>query len=226
MLFDRFLVVTLAVGLSASSALAQAPECLSGAASDDIYAEFDDRTVIYRVMSDGSTSETEIARDGSYVYTYHVHPIGLVLESWKLDNGRTQPSDVEQVEYTGTPPALPFPAPGVSWSGIENAVFGDGTRFRYSVSLNVMQPEQLQIGGCSYEALPVEITRVEIGTTTTQNDLVAYLPDLRIAMFMGYSDTGTPIRDLPLSLSTRPPGYSGPAAGSGTPNPSSPLPPK
>jgi hypothetical protein len=204
--------------------LAAAQACPTGIARDGVWLEFTDRTVLTRVLSDGRIAEMEYAFDGAPVYGYITLPMGLVLESWALENGRTPAADRETVTYSGTPDPVPFPAPGVRFDGIETARFADGGQTRYTINVTVGAGVPFSIGGCSYTGLPVDVTRIEMNGTTYR-DAMMHLSELGITIYLGFSDDGgVPVPSRPVSISLTPP-MAGGAVPPGTAPPPLPTPP-
>ena len=203
-------MILAALGLAAlgagSSASAQTADCPVGIARDGVYLTFPDRIVLSRVLSDGRIFETEMALDGSYLYDFIVHPIGLVAESWSRENGLINPDDWEIVTYQGTPAEIPMPAAGLSWNGLETARFQSGDEARYAVSLTIGQPEEIAIGPCRYSGLPVLATRTAMSDGFIQRDAMMAVPELGIVIYQGYAEGSEPIgRDVPSAIGLRPP---------------------
>jgi hypothetical protein len=192
-------------------------------ARDGVWLAFSDRAVLTRVLSDGTVEEIEFAQDGSYVYAYRVLPIGLVIESWALENGFASREDRETVSYVGTPAIVPAPAPGIRFDGIETARYPDGSETRSSVSLVTGAAAPVVIGGCSYTGVPVDVTRVDLQGGTPQRDSMMHLTELGLTIYLGFSEGNDPVQNtLPLSISLTPPPAGGPVA---TPGPSGVAPP-
>jgi hypothetical protein len=204
--------------------LALAQGCPQGIARDGVWFEFSDRTVLTRVLSDGRIAATEYDFDGGPVYGYITLPMGLVLESWALENGRTPAADRESVSYAGTPDPVPFPAPGVRFDGIETARFADGGQSRYTINVSVGAAAPVTIGGCTYTGLPVDVTRIEMDGTVYR-DAMMHLTDLGVTIYLGFSDDGSvPVPLMPVSISLGPP-MAGGGAAPGTAPPPLPTPP-
>lgn len=213
-----------ALWLAIMPGLALAQACPQGVARDGVWIEFPDRTVMTRVLSDGRIAETEYAFDGGPVYGYITLPMGLVLESWSLENGRAPAADRESVTYSGTPDPVPFPAPGVRFDGIETSRFADGGQSRYTINVTVGAGAPVTIGGCTYSGLPVDVTRIEMDGTVYRDSMM-HLTDLGVTIYLGFSDDGsTPVPLMPVSISLAPP-MAGGGAAPGTAPPPLPTPP-
>lgn len=215
-------VCGLAAGLVLSAAIgAQAQgTCPTGVARDGVWLAFSDRSVLTRVLSDGMVEEIEFAQDGSYVYAYRTLPIGLVAESWALENGFASREDREVVSYVGTPAAVPAPAPGVRFDGIETARYPDGSETRSSVNLSVGEARPVTIGGCPYTGMPVDVTRVDLEGGLPQHDSMMYLVELGLTIYLGFSEGDDPVQNaMPLSIARTPPPVGGPAAPGAAPPP-------
>lgn len=197
----------LGIVLSAASAGAQGVSCPAGPAIDGIYAAYGDRIARYELLSDGMTAETEIARDGGFVYEYRSLPVGLVLWSWEMQAGVVAEGSFEAVTLTGVagdPP--PAPRPGVQWSGLEVARFGDGTEIRLDTDLQVGAARQEAFGECAYTVWPITVTRTDRADGTVTRDAFLHLPDLSVTLYVGQGQgTGAIAYDLPRSLSVLPP---------------------
>lgn len=204
-----------AAGLVLTGTLAAGAQgvCPSGVARDGVWLAFPDRAVLTRVLSDGRMAEIEFAQDGSYVYEYRTLPVGLVTESWALENGFASREDRETVSYVGTPATVPLPAPGARFDGIETARYPDGSETRSSVSLIVGQAGPVSIGGCAYTGLPIDVTRVDLQGGLPQRDSMMHLTELGLTIYLGFSEGSDPVQNaLPLSISLDPPPVGGAAA--------------
>lgn len=198
--------------------------CPSGIARDGVWLEFPDRTVLTRVLSDGRIAETEYPFDGAPAYGYITLPMGLVLESWSLENGRAPAADRESVTYAGTPDPVPFPAPGARFDGIETSVFADGGQSRFTINVTVGAAAPIWIGPCSYTGLPVEVTRIEMDGTIFRDSMM-HLGELGVTIYLGFSDDGSvPVPLMPVSIALEPP-VDGGASAPGTAPPPLPTPP-
>jgi hypothetical protein len=204
----------LAVGLVLAGTIGAAAQetCPSGVARDGVWLAFSDRSVLTRVLSNGHVEEIEFAQDGSYVYAYRTLPIGLVTESWALENGFASREDRETVSYVGTPTDIPAPVPGARFDGIETATYPDGSAARSSVNLVVGDARPVTIGGCTYTGLPVDVTRVDLQGGVPQRDSMMFLSDLGLTIYLGFSEGDDPVQNaLPLSISLSPPSVGGAA---------------
>ncbi|PWK62871.1 hypothetical protein [Roseicyclus mahoneyensis] len=193
--------------------------CPTGVARDGVWFDFPDRSVLTRVLSDGRVEEIEFGHDGSYMYVYRALPIGLVVESWSIENGYAPRNEEETVSFLGTPNPVPDPMAGVRYDGISTLRFGDGSESRATVNVVVGEARTVDIGGCSYTAHDVAVTRVDLDGGLPQNDAMLFLPDLAVTLFLGFSEGDVPPEDaLPLSVSLtppRPPGEAGGGLGAG-----------
>jgi hypothetical protein len=194
------LVIAALPGLAAAQVA-----CPAGTARDGVWIEFPDRLVESRVLSDGRIQEMEYLFEEGGIYGYITLPMGLVVESWALQDGRVPADERESVTYSGTPDPVPFPAPGVRFDGIETSRYADGGEMRYSLSAVVGAAQPVGIGACSYTGLPVDVTRVEMGGPAYR-DAMMYLVDLGITLYLGFSDDGSdPVPLMPVSISSLPP---------------------
>jgi phage tail protein X len=179
--------------------------CPTGVARDGVWLEFPDRTVMTRVLSDGRVAETEFMHDDTTVYGYITLPIGLVVESWALVNGRVPPADRERVTYTGTPSSVPFPAPGARFDGTESSRFADGAAARYAITAMVGAARTVAVGPCRYIGLPVQVTRTEPGGPVLRDSMM-HLQELGVTIYLGFSDDGAmPVDVLPTAIGDAPP---------------------
>ena len=182
--------------------------CPSGLANDGVYVSYADRVVRYERLSTGLTAEFETAFDGSFVYGYRTHPIGLVETSWELQGGRIVAGSFETVQLEGA--ALPQPAPGMTWNGIETSRFTDGSVTTFQTSVLVEDMDVLEIGGCQYSGLPITVTRINQSDGVTSQDAFGYFPDLGVVMFLGFGDGIDNVSfDLPVAISDLPPNADG-----------------
>ncbi|MBF9058854.1 hypothetical protein HKCCSP123_06625 [Rhodobacterales bacterium HKCCSP123] len=213
-----------ALWLAILPGLSLAQTCPQGLARDGVWIEFPDRTVMTHVLSDGRIAETEYPFDGGPVYGYITLPMGLVLESWALENGRAPAADRETVTYVGTPDPVPFPAPGVRFDGIETSVFADGGQSRYTINVTVGSGAPVTIGGCTYTGFPVDVTRIEMDGTVYRDGMM-HLGELGVTIYLGFSDDGSvPVPLMPVSISMMAP-MAGGASAPGTAPPPLPTPP-
>lgn len=187
---------------------AQTAPCPSGAAVDGVYVSFADRVVRYERLSTGMTSELETAFDGSFVFGYRTHPIGLVATSWELVDGRIVEGSLETVEIDGPP--LPMPVAGVTWRGVDTSRFTDGTVDVSDTEITVGSAETLQIGPCGYAGLPITVSRVSRTDGMISQEAFGYLSDLGIVMYLGFGEGSDAISfDMPMAISDLPPHSSG-----------------
>ena len=226
----RELGLAMALGVTLSTGALAQGGCPAGIARDGVWLSFSDRSVLTRVLTDGTIAEIEFAQDGSYVYGYRTLPIGLVTESWALVNGFASREDRETVTYQGTPAVIPGPVPGARFDGVETARYPDGGETRSSVSLVVGTARPVSIGGCAYTGLPVDVTRVDLQGGPPQRDSMMHLQELGLTIYLGYSEGNeVPQNALPLTISLTPPlagGAGTPDAGPGIAPPPLPAPEK
>ncbi len=188
--------------------------CPSGLARDGVWVDFPDRSVLTRVLSDGRIHEMEFARDGTYLNIYITSALGLVEQSWALNNGQAAPDEVERMTYAGTPPTMPAPVAGARFDGIVTSVFGSEAPVRSSINLVVGQPQPVVIGACSYTGLPVDVIRIEMGGGTPERDSMLHLTELGLTIYLGFAEGDAPAQDaLPLSISLDPPAPAGATSG-------------
>ena len=189
-------------------ALAAAQVCPLGIARDGVWLDFGDRTIQARVMSDGRILELEHTAGQPGVNGYIVHPIGLLAESWVMQNGRMTPEGREVMRHVGTPATLPLPVPGASFAGTETYRAGDGTEGQSTLRLTVGNPTPFAIGTCPYIGLPIDITWTGITGETIQTERLMHLPDLGVTVYQGFADPGAAlVPTVPLSISLGPPGF-------------------
>lgn len=202
----RNMVLAAGLGLATASGAAAQGTCPTGVARDGVWFDFPDRAVLTRVLSDGRVEELEFGHDGSYIYMYHALPIGLVAQSWSIENGYAPQIEDETVSHAGTPNPVPLPAAGVRYDGISSSRYGDGSDSRATVNVVVGAARTVQIGACSYTAHDVAVTRTDLQGGLPQNDAMLFLPDLGITVFLGFSEGNEPPDNaLPLSVSLTPP---------------------
>ncbi len=204
--FGAPLALGLMTCLLAQGALAQAPDCPTGPAIDGVYVGFEDRTVRYQRLSDGTTSEFEMfEREGGGLFQFHTHPIGLILESWEVSQGRIATGSHETVTLTGTLAVPPAPTPGVSWSGVEESRFSDGSVTRFSTTAIVQQPQSFMIGACQYTGLPTFVTRVEVSSSDQSVDAAMHVVELGVTIYLGTSGSmDDAAQDFPIYIGARP----------------------
>ncbi|NKX45866.1 hypothetical protein [Roseicyclus persicicus] len=184
--------------------------CPQGIAHDGVWLEFSDRSVLTRVLQDGRVAETEFAYEGGTIYSYITLPIGLVVESWGLVDGRVPAGEGETVTYTGTPAQVPAPVAGARFDGLETSRFSDGSEVRYTVNVVVGTAQPVSIGGCPYTGLPVNVTRIDTAGGPMMMDSMLHLAELGVTIYLGFSDSGQPpVPDMPSSISLTPPRAAG-----------------
>ena len=111
----------------------------------------------------------------------------------------------ETAEFAQTPPP---PEAGQRLQGIMAQVVRDGRTESRRHDIEVGQPETMQIGDCGYRALPVTLdTFDEHGPGRTW---MAWLPDLEVALFVGYADRDGEERYTILSIEAHDPATSAP----------------
>ncbi len=191
--------------VAATAGVAQTEACPSGPAVDGVYISFAEHVVRLELRSDGTLSERETGFDGSYEVEFRTHPLGLILESWDLENGRRDLDTTETVTLTGTPSVLPFAAPGVRWEGTEVSTLMNGSEERFSTSVFVStETDVFPMGACQYPAHSVMVTRIQIGSVEPETEEHVFIPELGITLYLGIP--GGDEYELPTAISTRPPG--------------------
>ena len=201
------LIAGAALGLG--PALAAAQGACPGAADvgDGVWLDFPDRVVMMLVGADGLVEEWEFDAASVAVYAYVSHPVGLLVESWVMEHGRTLPGSPETYRHLGTPATIPAPAAGARFDGLEIVTAADGTEVeRTSLSLVVGEAGPVSIGGCAYTGLPVTITRVDLQAEQIERDSLIHLSELGLTVFLGLSVGSDPLADiLPDAITTRAP---------------------
>ncbi len=208
-------------GAPGRSGGAVAGACPTPQNSDGFEVIYPGYTSQYFLDTDGSTGEWTVATDGTYAYDAFYHPLGLLLESWDVNEQRIEvPNTRETVTYVGTPQQPPAPAPGVTWSGTETATFGDGTSETFQTSVEVIAAQTEMIGNCSYSFLPIVVSRTVGSTGDSFLEFFAYVQDFGITVYVGYQEgAGDVIGDEPIDIRIRADDGFGPASGGGAATP-------
>jgi hypothetical protein len=201
------LIAGAALGLGPALAAAQGVCPGPADVSAGVWLNFPDRVVMMRVGADGLVEEWEFDAGSAAVYAYVSHPIGLLVESWVMEHGRTLPASPETYRHLGTPATIPAPAAGARFDGLEIITAADGAEVeRSSLSLVVGEAGPITIGGCAYTGLPVTITRVDLQADQIERDSLIHLAELGLTLFLGLSVGADPLADvLPDTITARAP---------------------
>jgi hypothetical protein len=181
--------------------------CPSGLATDGVWLQFSDRTVLTRVLSVGRNLEIEfMGEETNEIHGFETIPLGLVAESWFLNRGLVPLGERKTATHTGLPNPTPIPMPGMRFDGVENARYDDGTTETQGFTLLVGNAQPVFIGSCAYTGLPIDVTWQSVGGEPPHMESMMYLTDLGITIYLGFTSDGSrPIPSMPFSISSQPP---------------------
>ncbi|MGP1358622.1 hypothetical protein [Roseicyclus sp.] len=181
--------------------------CPTGRATDGVWFQFQDRTVLTRVLSTGRNLEIEfMGEETNEVHGFETIPLGLATESWFLSAGLVPTGERKTATFSGLPDPAPVPAPGMRFDGVETARYDDGTTETQGFTLVVGNAQPVFIGACGYTGLPIDVTWQPVGGEPPHIEAMMYLPDLGVTIYLGFTTDGSrPVPSMPLSVSTQPP---------------------
>jgi hypothetical protein len=202
----------LALGLALAALALPGPaaaegDCPRGLARDGVWFDYGDRSVEARVRADGLLAEVEYLSDGTNTNGYLLHPVGLLVESWSMQDGLVAQGSMEVMRHEGMPDPMPAPTPGLRLSGTEVVRYDDGTEERAALSLAVGGPQPFVIGPCTYSGLPVTLSWMRPDGSPRQTESMIHLTELGLTVYLGFADgNATPLPAPPISISHLPPG--------------------
>ena len=181
--------------------------CPTGLATDGVWFQFPDRTVLTRVLSGGRNLEIEfMGEETNEIHGFETIPLGLATESWFLSAGLVPVGERKTATHTGLPNPPPPPAPGMRFDGVESARYDDGTSETQAFTIIVGNAQPVFIGSCGYTGLPIDVTWQPVGGEPPHIEAMMYLPDLGVTMYLGFTTDGSrPIPTMPLAISAQPP---------------------
>ncbi|NKX45867.1 hypothetical protein [Roseicyclus persicicus] len=176
----------------------------AGDAADGIWLTFPHRVSLMRARPGGLVADWAFTRDGTPASVVRRHPVGLLRDSWAMDDGDMAPGSEQRFAYSGD---IPTPAPGVVFDAVEILTDLDGREVRRgAIALRVGAARDVLVGGCAYAALPVTVTRTPQGGVRGDRDSLLVLRELGLPVWLGFSGLDDPPQDmLPLAIAARPP---------------------
>ncbi|RMA42069.1 hypothetical protein [Rhodophyticola porphyridii] len=201
---DYLMAACLAL-IAASPAIASCPASREDV-TDGIYVGFDGYAMRYQLRRDGSMEEVETHFDGSSTFRFLTRGGVFVTDSWKMEHGRLLAGSHHRTSFAVPSADLPQLSAGLRWSAATQTRFSDGSVSADTMTVDVAQPTQLRLGACSYETLPVQVTRTDGTAGEPYVERMLYLPQLGIGIYLaggGASETVRPA--IPLTIGFEPP---------------------
>ena len=175
----------LAILAAPGAALANCPSTYADAANG-VFVAFGSDVVRYDRRPDGTVEELEFDTQEASGYRYLSHHGILILQSWEMIWGVSQPDTHEVITYD-----TPLPAQFTA-----NSSYRSMTTVRYGTDAPVQEPVEVtvgaqgveQIGGCAMQTLPIQMR------SGPPNDLYfsnfTYFPALGFGVFVGGGPAG------------------------------------
>ncbi|WP_210527783.1 hypothetical protein [Rubellimicrobium arenae] len=151
-------------------------------------------TTLLRRRGDGAVEIEERHANGEAPIRFRAAHGVYVFEEVALDSlGSPMPMTRMDVVFPQPPLTLPPPAPGAHWSGRTTVRQADGTMHAEIADVAFARGEPLDLGGCRYGTIDVEV-HYDWGKTGGLTLRLDYLPELGAAVLRSSRTDGGPER--------------------------------